>query len=71
MTAKKSVIAQINRMMKRGEVDYPAINALFIKLVCIDPPVWTSLYQAFLTKRDPLKVAPEPEVQSVYDRGGK
>lgn len=71
MTARKSVIAQINKMLKRGETDNPAINALFIKLVCIEPAVWTPIYQLFLTKKDPRSGAPESVVEYPLDRGGK
>jgi hypothetical protein len=50
-------------MLNKDAVDYPKINALFMKGVLIDPAVWTPLYQAFLTKREPAKSgAIEPEV---------
>jgi hypothetical protein len=63
MTARKSLISQINKMLNKDAVDYPKINALFMKGVLIDPAVWTPLYQAFLTKREPAKSgAIEPEV---------
>lgn len=68
MTARKSVIAQINKLIKRNETDNPAIHALFIKLVCIEPAVWTPLYQAFLTKRDSSKPAPEAAIDYPLDR---
>jgi hypothetical protein len=68
MTAKRSVIAQINKMLKLRDADYPKINALFIKLVIIDPVVWQPLYQAYLTKRDPNRVDKEPEARDPFDR---
>lgn len=72
MTARKSMIAQLNKVIKKGTADYPAIHALFLKFVLIDPEVGIPLYQAFLTKRDPGKSGPsEPEVSYPLDRGGK
>lgn len=72
MLAKKSIITQLRRMMKTGDVDHPRINAIFIQLILADEVTWKPLYQAYLTKKDPGKAGEqEPEPVSAYDREGK
>ena len=72
MTARKSIISQINKMLRKDAVDNPTINALFMKLVLVDAAVWTPLYHAFLTKKESVAAsAKEIDVVYPYDRGVK